>query len=183
MVTRNLDVLEAFANRKSVRSYLETPVPDEVLSKIVDTARLAPSAGNIQPWHFIMIRKKEKRAKIAKGCKYGKFLSETPVVIVACGDKKASPRWHSIETSISLEHIVIAATALGLGTCWIGMFNEEEIRKMIGLPERFEIIALMALGYPGGKVDLGAKLLHAIRPRKKLENMISEETYDNSWKK
>ena len=177
-----MDVFETFAKRKSVRSYLEAPVPDEVLSKVMDTARLAPSAGNIQPWHFVIIREKEKRAKIAKGCKYGKFLSETPVVIIACGDKKASPRWHSVETSIALEHIVIAATALGLGTCWIGMFNEEEIRKMIDLPKRFEIIALMALGYPSGKVDLGAKLLHAIRPRKKLEDIISKETYSNSWK-
>ena len=149
----------------------------------MDAARLAPSAGNIQPWHFIIIKEKEKRVKIAAGCKYGKFLSETPVVIVACGYKKASPRWHSIEASIALEHIVLAATALGLGTCWIGMFNKEEIRKMTGLPERFEIIALLALGYPGGKADYGAKLLHIVRPRKKLENIMSEETYGNSWMK
>jgi len=172
-----LDVFEAFRRRKSSRSYADTPVPDDVLVNIVEAARLAPSAGNVQPWHFIVVRDDEKRRRIAKGCRYGKFLSESPVVIIACGNKKASPRWYSVDTSIALEHIVLAATALGLGTCWIGMFNEEEIRDMVNLPDQFEIVALLALGYGKKKRDLWAKILHAVRPRKKLGEIVSQETY------
>ncbi|MFB0503869.1 MAG: nitroreductase family protein [Candidatus Bathyarchaeia archaeon] len=172
-----MDVFEALTKRKSVRSYLETPVPDEVLAKVMEAARLAPSAGNVQPWHFIAVRKEEKRVRIAKGCRYGKFLDESPVVIIACGDKKASPHYYAMETAIALEHVVIASTALGLGTCWIGMFKEQEIREMLNLPENFEIIALLALGYPREKVDIWARILHAIRPRKRLEEILSLETY------
>ena len=172
-----MDVFEALTKRKSVRSYLQTPVPDDVLAKVMEAARLAPSAGNVQPWHFIIVKDEEKRVRIAKGCRYGKFLDESPVVIVACGDKRASPGWYAVETAMALEHIVIASTALGLGTCWIGMFNEEEIRDMLNLPENLEIITLIALGYPRKKVDVWAKILHAIRPRKKLEDILSVETY------
>ena len=172
-----MDVFEALTERKSVRSYLETPVPEEVLAKVMEAARLAPSAGNVQPWHFIIVREEEKRVRIAKGCRYGKFLDESPVVIIACGDKRASPHWYAVETAIALEHVVMASTALGLGTCWIGMFKEEEIREILNLPENFEIVALMALGYPREKVDIWAKILHTIRPRKKLEGILSFETY------
>ena len=172
-----MDVFEAFRKRKSSRSYADTPVTDEVLVNIMEAARLAPSAGNVQPWHFIIVREEEKRRGIAKGCRYGKFLSESPVVIIACGDKKASPRWYAVDTAIALEHIVLAATALGLGACWIGMFNEEEIREMVNLPVQFEIVALLALGYGRKKRDLWARILHAVRPRKKLAEILSEETY------
>jgi len=82
-----------------------------------------------------------------------------------------------VDTSIALEHIVLAATALGLGTCWIGMFNDEEIRNLIKLPPAFKIIALISLGYPREKTDLWAKVLHAIRPRKKLADIYSSEQY------
>lgn len=172
-----MDTLETIKKRKSIRSYLQTPVQDEALGEILEAARSAPSAGNLQPWHFIIVRDKEKRVKIASGCRYGKFLSESPVVIIGCGNKKASPRWYSVDTSIALEHIVLAATALGLGTCWIGLFNKEEIREMVSLHRDYEIIALIALGYPRNKVDLRSKILHAIRPRKKLEDIFSHEIY------
>jgi len=172
-----LDVFEAFRKRKSSRSYAGTPVPDEVLVNIMEAARLAPSAGNVQPWHFIIVRDEEKRRRIAKGCRYGKFLSESPVVIIACGNKKASPRWYAVDTSIAVEHIVLAATARGLGTCWIGMFSEEEIREMVDLPDQYDVVALLSLGYEKKKRDLWARILHAVRPRKKRGEIVSQETY------
>jgi len=172
-----LDIFETIKKRKSVRSYASTPVPEEVLIKVLDAARLAPSAGNIQPWHFIIVKDEDKRARIAKDCRYGRFLSKSPVVIVACGDKKASPHWYAVDTAIALEHLVLAATALGLGTCWIGSFNQEEIRKMLKLPEKLEVVALIALGYPRKKLDLLAKILHLVRPKKKLDHIASLEIY------
>ena len=176
-----MDAFEAFRKRRSVRSYLDTPVPDEVLVDIMKAARLAPSAGAVQPWHFVIVRDNQKKARIAKGCRYGKFLSESPVAIIACGDKRASPRWYAVDTSIALEHVVLAATALGLGSCWIGMFDEEEIRNLLNVPDQFAIVALLALGYEKEKRDLWARMLHAIRPRKKLRDIVSQETFGEEF--
>ena len=172
-----MDIFNVFKNRKSVRSYKEDPVSDDVLVKVLEAARLAPSAGNVQPWHFIVVKDKEKRQAIAKGCRYGKFLSESPVVIVACGNKEASPNFYCIDTAIALEHIVLAATALGLGSCWVGIFNKIIIREMINLPKRFEIVALLALGYPRKKIDFWRTILHSIRTQKRYGEIVSEEKY------
>ena len=179
-----MDFFEAVAKRRSVRSYEPTPVPDEALAKILEAARLAPSAANIQPCRFMVVRDKDKRAKIAEGCRFGRFLAKSPVVIVACGDKRASPRWYTVDTAIATEHLVLAATALGLGTCWIGSFSQEEIRQLLKVPENLEIVAMVALGYPRGKIDLMAKVLHFVRRRKKLTNIVSLEAYGEKpkWK-
>jgi nitroreductase len=173
----HVDIFDAITQRKSVRSYATTPVPEDPLVKVLEAARFAPSAANMQPWHFIVVRDEERRVKIAKGCKYGKFLAESPVVVVGCGNKKTSPKWYVVDTSIALEHLVLAATALELGTCWIGSFNNEEIRKILMLPEEFEVIALIAVGYPRKRTNPLAKVLHVTRPRKKLEEIVSHETY------
>jgi len=172
-----LDVFEAIQKRRSVRSYEHTPVPIETLRKVLEAARLAPSAGNVQPWRFIVVIDSDKRRKIAKGCRYGRFLAESPVVIVGCGDQKASPRWHAIDTSIAMENLVLAATGEGLGTCWIGVFNEEEIKEMLKIPSHLKIVALLALGYPTGKPDIWAKVVHLIRPKRKLEKISYLEEY------
>lgn len=96
---------------------------------------------------------------------------------MACGDRKASPHWYTVDTAIALEHTALAATALGLGTCWIGAFNQEDIREILRIPERFEVVALMALGYPRGKLDLLAAILHFVRPKKRLKDILSLEVY------
>ncbi len=168
-----MEIFEIIKNRRSVRSYKQQSIPEEILVKVLDSARLAPSAGNIQPWHFIVVKNKEMRSKIAQGCKYGRFLDESPIVIVACGDKKNSPKWYAIDTAIALEHLVLTATALGVGTCWIGFFDEDDIKKMLQIPEKYKVVALVSLGYPRKKVDLQAWILHLIRPKKKLNDIIS----------
>jgi len=176
-----LDVFEAVQKRKSVRAYASTPVPAETLKKILEAARLAPSAGNTQPWHFILVMDENKRKTIAKGCRYGRFLAESPVVIVGCGDEKASPRWYMGDTCIAMENLVLAATGEGLGTCWIGKFNEKAIREMLKIPSRFRVVALLALGYKREKTDISSKVLHLIRPRKRLEKIVSLEEYGRKF--
>jgi nitroreductase len=176
-----LDVYEAIRNRRSCRSYESTQVPVDKIAKLLDTARLAPSAGNIQPWHFIIVNDLERRMRIARGCLFGRFLAESPVVIVGCGDQHASPRWYAKDTCIAMENLVLAATGEGLGTCWIGAFNEKEIRKMLKIPVHLKIVALLALGYPRNKLDISAKLVHLIRPRKELEKIASLEVYDKEF--
>jgi nitroreductase len=176
-----LEIFEVIRKRKSVRSYKPTPVPMQTLRKVLETARLAPSAGNVQPWRFIIVTDSDKRQRIAQGCRYGRFLDESPVVIVGCGDQKASPRWYVGDTCIAMEHLVLAATAEGLGTCWIGVFDEKELRELLKIPLRLRVVALLALGYPGGKLDLPAKLAHLIRPRKQLEKIAYLEEYGQKF--
>ncbi len=172
-----MEVFEAIQKRKSIRSYEPKPIPNEKLNKILEAARLAPSAGNIQPWRFIVVLDQHKRSIIAKGCRFGRFLDESPAVIVGCGDQKASPRWHAIDTCIAMENLVLAATGEGFGTCWIGSFNEKTIREMLKIPNRLKVVALLALGYPREKLNITAKLAHFMRPRKKLERIVYLEEY------
>ena len=176
-----MDVFEAIQKRKSVRSYKPTPVPADKLRKVLEAARLAPSAGSVQPWHFIVVMDPDKRRKIARGCRFGRFLAESPVVIVGCGNQRASPRWYAIDTCIAVENLVLAATGEGLGTCWIGLFDEKEIREMLKIPSRLEVVALLALGYPREKRDISAKLAHLIRPRKKLRKIVHVGEYGKKF--
>jgi len=171
-----MDVFGAIQTRRSVRAYEPTPVPKEKLNKILEAARLAPSAENIQPWHFIVITNPSKRERLAKA-PFAGFLKEAPVVIVGCGNQRASPRWFMVDVAIAMQNMVLAATAEGLGTCWIGSFNEKEVREMLKIPGEYRIVALLALGYPRKKIDIQGAILHTIRRRKKLEEIISFEEF------
>lgn len=176
----DMDVFEAIQERKSVRAYLATPVPKETVEKLLEAARIAPSAANIQPWHFIVVTDSEKRKVISKG-PYAQFVTESPVVIVACGDTKASFKWHMVDVSIALENMVLAATAEGLGTCWIGGFYEDQVKKLLEIPEHLKVVALLAVGYPREKVDIGRRLLQLVRKRKTLAEITSSEKYGESY--
>jgi nitroreductase len=171
-----MDVLEAIKTRKSVRAYDSRPISNEILLRILEAGRLAPSAGNVQPWHFVVVTDVEKRKRLAQ-TRYARFLAESPVVIVGCGDQKASPRWYMVDVTIALENMVLTATNEGLGTCWIGSFSEDEIREILKIPENFRIVALLAVGYSRKKLDLAGKLLHLIRRRKKLKKIASFEEF------
>ncbi len=172
-----MEVFEAIQKRKSIRSYGPTSIPSEKLQRLLEAARLAPSAGNIQPWRFIVVMDPQKRRRIARGCRFGHFLDESPIVIVGCGDQKASPRWYAIDTCIAMENLVLAATGEGLGTCWIGSFNEKTVREMLKIPPHWKVVALLALGYAREKLNITAKLAHFMRPRKKLEKVAFLEEY------
>lgn len=171
-----MDTFDAIISRKSIRSYEATPVPKEKLRKILEAARLAPSANRIQPWHFIVVADAEKRKRLSKEM-FAKFLTEAPVVIVGCGDTKASPEWSAVDVSIATENLVLAATNEGLGTCWVGSFIEEEVKTLLHIPEHFTIIALIAVGYGREKFNLTRSIAAAVRGRKKREDIVSAEEY------
>ena len=173
-----MEVFEAIQKRQSVRSYLSDKVPIEKLMKILEAARLAPSAGNIQPWHFIIVTEQQMRDKLSKG-RYANFLVESPIVIVGCGDRQASPNWHLVDTTIAMQNMVLTATSEGLGTCWIGSFNEDQVKKLLDIPERFKVIALLAVGYRRETMDLSSRVLHFFRRKKKLEKIASLEKFGN----
>jgi nitroreductase len=169
-----MDAFEAIQKRESVRSYESTPVPKETLAKLLEAARIAPSANNTQPWHFIVVTDSEKKKELSKGL-FAKFLAETPVVIVACGDTKASPDWCVIDVAIAVENMVLAATGEGLGTCWVGSFDEDQVRGLLRIPRNFKIIVLLAVGYAREKVDLAGKIVRSVRKRKTLDEIASFE--------
>lgn len=144
-----MEVSEAIRARRSVRAFRDEPVPEDVLARVLEAGRMAPSASNRQPWRFIVVTDAARREALSAG-RYAKFLAQTPVVIVGCGDKVRSEKWFVVDVTIALENMVIQATSEGLGTCWIGSFDEEDVRKILNIPDGFRVVAMLAVGYPKG---------------------------------
>lgn len=144
-----MDAIDALKGRRSIRTYDTRPVPKKVIEEIIDTARLAPSSNNIQPWEFIVVTKQEARDKIADLTDYGKFIAQSG----ACVAVFAKDVKHYLEDgSAATENILVAAHALGLGTCWVAGYKKDyadPVRRLLGVPERHNLVALIALGYPG----------------------------------
>jgi len=170
-----MEVSEAIRLRRSVRAYDSKPIPEDVLNEVLEAGRIAPSAMNYQPWHFIVVRDPDKRKALTDG-RYAKFLTQSPVVIVGLGDRKASPTWHIVDTTIALQQMVIAATSKGLGTCWIGSFYEDKVRAALEIPERYTVVAMIALGYPKEKLDMKAVLLRS-KNRKDIDKIVSYDEF------
>ncbi|MGQ9759807.1 MAG: nitroreductase family protein [Candidatus Methanomethylicaceae archaeon] len=176
-----MDVFEALERRRSIRSYLPDPVPENIVERILEAGNLAPSAGNIQPWHFIVVTDKAKRAALSAG-RFAKFVSEAPVVIVGCGNERASPKWYAIDTAIAMQNMVIAATGEGLGSCWVGSFDEDEVRRLLKIPEEYRVIAMLTIGYPR-EADLLGKIIKLVRRKKELKDIVSSEEYGRPYKR
>jgi nitroreductase len=148
-----MDVFEAIKKRRSVRSYLDKPVEEEKLSEILEAARLAPSASNRQEWRFVVVRDKTKKKELSIAAKGQKFLEEAPIVIaclavtdnhiMTCGQP-----CYPIDVAIAIDHITLAAVSLGVGTCWIGAFYEEEVKKILDIPKEIKVVELLCIGYP-----------------------------------
>ncbi|MGQ9588219.1 MAG: nitroreductase family protein [Thermoplasmata archaeon] len=166
--------MEAIQKRVSVRSYDSRPIPDEVLNRVLESARIAPSAMNYQPWHFIVVKDAEKRKILSEG-RYAKFLTQSPVVIVGCSNQKKSPKWAVVDVTIALQNMVLAATGEGLGTCWIGSFDEDRVKDALKVPEDYAVVAMLSMGYPKDK-ETFARPPRA-KSRKALEDIVSYEEF------
>lgn len=173
-----MNVEEAIRIRRSVRSFRPDPIPPQIVRKILEAGRLAPSAANRMPWKFVVVTNPQTRATIASSCSYGRFLSVSPVIIVGCGDREGSPKWFLVDTAIALQNMVLAATGEGVGSCWIGSFHQETIRDLLKIPDQFQVVALLALGYAKDGVDLTRLATRVIRPTKALEQIIASEEFD-----
>jgi len=146
-------VLEAIKKRQSVRSYQDKEIPEDVLQQVLEAGRLAPSASNKQGWKFIVIKDEDLRKKLVPACKNQKFVGEAPVAIAGCGtnpDYVMSNEEHaySIDLAIALDHMSLEAASLGLGTCWIGAFYQDQVKEILGVPESVRVVNLLTLGYP-----------------------------------
>ncbi len=150
-----MDFYEVIKKRRSVRSYKPDPVPDDVLNRVLEAGRLAPSAKNLQPWRFLVIRDKDLIEELIPAMRNQRFIAEAPVLIgVIALEEEAWGRmggyWSSypVDCAIAFEHIILAATAEGLGTCWIGAYDEKEVNRILNLSPSEKPIAFTPLGYP-----------------------------------
>ena len=147
-----MDVFEAIKRRYSCRAYETRPIEQEKLAKVLEAARLAPSAKNLQDWRFVVVTDAKERAKLVEAANNQKFVGTAAAIIVACSNSSHVMRCGQavgpIDVSIALEHIALQAAAEGLGTCWIGSFYPEKVRAVLGIPGDIAIIELMTIGYP-----------------------------------
>lgn len=186
-----LTVWEAIETRRSIRNFAPDDVPDEMIEQILEATRLAPSAGNRQPWSFSVVKDKEVRKELRRICWNQRFIEEAPVVIVCFGDLeryfqvgRSASRYQkylgSSDTSlisqkltfaiantfIAIEHLVLMATALGLGTCWVGGFDDaSEFNRLFGLADNLIPVAVIPVGYPADDIT-------PPRPRRDLEDIL-----------
>ena len=145
-----MEVLEAIRTRRSIRNYERRPVPEESVGKILEAGRWAPSANNSQPWNFIVLRDEGVRREVARAATYGKFLAEAPLGIAVVIDPAASR--HPVEDgAIATQNMILAAHALGLGTCWIGSYGstyEERVKEILGIPKGKRLLSIVSVGFP-----------------------------------
>jgi len=174
-----MDLFKVIEKRRSIRRFKPEPMAKDDLKKILEAGRLAPSGGNRQPWYFIVVRGLETKRALSIAANNQKFIVDANTVIVALGKpgtitkppyKLSSTRIpHKQDPMIAIEHMILAATPLGYGTCWIGAFNENEVRKILKIPENLAVIALLPVGIPDESPPP--------RPRKPFKEIFSKESY------
>src|SRR5690554_3223434 len=148
-----MDFLDLARKRCSVRSFLPREVEREKLLQVLEAARIAPSACNLQPWRIIVVEDSEKKMKLYESYQRDWFV-KAPVILVICADHNQSWKrrdgkdFADIDIAIAVDHMTLAAANLGLGTCWIGAFDEVKCRKALQLPKHLELVAMLPLGYP-----------------------------------
>jgi nitroreductase len=161
-------ILKSLINdRRSIRSYKSERIPKDKIEKLMEAARLAPSAGNRQNWKFIVVENEQIKHQLVAACNNQAFVGTPSHVIAGIGDPEQ--KWHQVDLAIALEHIVLEAVELGMGTCWIGAFNEDDVKKILKIPQDKKVIALLTVGIPAESP--------AARPRKALEEIVAYNEY------
>ncbi|MDR4508980.1 MAG: nitroreductase family protein [Candidatus Brocadiaceae bacterium] len=209
-----MDVKKAISKRRSIRKFKPDPVPDDLIQQLLESARLAPSGSNTQPWRFIVIKSLETRLKLQAACYNQRHVGNAPVIIACCADIKAfgefperveelievgalpeksrevfvpalkkggmsaDSKWHLLiaatgNTDIAIEHMVLQAVELGLGTCWVRWFEDSRVKAILEIPKDIEIIALLPVGYPAEDPPQ--------RPRFTLEQIAYNEKYGETY--
>lgn len=155
-----MDVFEAIKTRRSIRAFTQEAVSDKKIEMILDAARSAPSAGNIQPWIFIVVKNPNMKRRISEAALNQFFIEEAPVVIVVCADQERSRMGYGSrganlyciqDTAAATQNILLAAHSLGLGACWVGAFDEEEVRRILRFPRGVRPVAIVPIGHPAEK--------------------------------
>lgn len=172
-MTRAEMILDIIKRRRSVRHFDGRALPEEQMEQILEAGRWAPSGANAQPWRFIVVTRKDTLKAIAECCYYKLFKSrhvgEAGAVVVICGDPEAGSSTYMLDCAIAGTNMTLMATALGIGSCWIGAFEEPALRSILGISEKLKIIALIAFGNEVGKAS--------VPPRLPLSAIVHREMY------
>lgn len=176
MPRSTVDVMQCVSERRSVRAYQAKVVPDEALAELLDAARLAPSASNRQDWRFVVTRDPGQVKRVAEAAGQA-FIGTAPVVIagvslnphrvMSCGVPV-----YPVDLAIAMTNITLVAVAWGLGTCWIGAFDQDKVRRVLGIPAEFKVVELMPLGYPADQPPR--------KQRKPLQEVVSYDRFQGS---
>ncbi len=173
-----MEVFEAIKTRRSVRAFTKQDVPNEVVLKLIDAARWAPSAGNIQPWEFVIVRNPDVKRKLAAAALHQTFIEEAPVVVVVCADQFRSERGYGSrgaglyclqDTAAATQNLLLAAHALGLGACWVGAFYEREVSEALKVPKGVRPVAILPIGHPAESPSP--------RPRRPLSEIVHYDRF------
>ena len=152
-----MDILEIIKNRRSIRAFKKQDIPQDIIAELLEAARWAPSAGNVQPWAFVVVSSQKMKQSLSMAAFGQTDLEEAPVVIVVCADEKRAEQSYGVrgkslfclqDTAAAAQNILLTAYSLGLGSCWVGAFNEDEVRRVIKAPKEMRPIALIPIGYP-----------------------------------
>ncbi len=169
-----MDVMEAIKTRRSIRRYSDRPVEDDKLSRVLEAARLSPSAVNQQSWKFIVVKDPVLKDELVKACIGQAFVGSAPVIMVCCGTDPDSvmgcgQHRYTVDLSIATAYMILEAHELGLGTCWLGRFDEPKVKRLLGIPDPVRVVSIFPLGYPAEAPDS--------RPRKAIEEIVCHEKY------
>lgn len=138
-------------SRRSIRRYEQKEIPKDMLDRILEAGRQAPSAMNRQPWHFIVLTDYEIKKELSKGF-FNRHIKDSAVTVVGCAYTGLIERkWSIVGTSIALQNMVIATWAMGVGSCWIGDFKEDKIKQLLNIPAKWKVVALVSFGYSAEK--------------------------------
>jgi len=148
-----MDVMKAIRSRRSIRAYDTRGVEEEKLLRILESATLSPSAGNRQERRFVIVKDAKTRKRLCEAARNQSFVAEAPVVIAACSVESeyvmsCGQLAYPIDTAIAVDHMTLQAVEEGLGTCWIGAFDEKKVKEILHIPENVRVVALLPLGYP-----------------------------------
>ncbi|UCE96766.1 MAG: nitroreductase family protein [Candidatus Bathyarchaeota archaeon] len=155
-----MEVFDAIKNRRSIRTFERKQVSEEQVERLIEAARHAPSAGNLQPWDFVIVRDPQRKRQLSAASLDQAFINEASVVIAVCADETRSGRRYGgrgihlyciQDTAAAIENLLLAAHAMGLGACWVGAFQEELVRKILNTPPDVRPLAIIPIGYTSEK--------------------------------
>jgi nitroreductase len=173
-----MEFIDLAKRRYSARGFLPKQIDDGKLLKVLEAGRVAPSAVNIQPWHFIVLKDDENKRRIYPAYKR-EWLKEAPVIIVICGDHSVSWKrsdgkdYCDIDIAIAVDHMTLQASELELGTCWVCNFDKNKVSQALNLPDSIEPIVILPLGFPSDNVDENRHLIK----RKSIGEIVHWEKY------
>jgi nitroreductase len=166
--------MDAIKKRRSVRHYLPDPIEDDKLQRILEAGRLAPSSMNHQNWRFVVVRSKDHRQELVEVARGQKFVGDAPVVIAACATDPTTKMGcgepsYAIDLAIAVDHMTLVAAEEGLGTCWVGNFDQEKASRLLKVPAPAKVVFLLPVGYSAKE--------SGPRPRKPLDEVVSEDAF------